>query len=690
MIEIRDIENSIRKEATTVLFRVVLFLIYYIALILLGIGLFAGAFWVTWQLLTHMSIFERINVRAVVWGGLVFFAMWWFCIQFAWYLVKPLFSVNKVKDDGLREVSEKECPKLFAIIEEISKQTGNKMPKHVYLKPEQNASVFYNSTSIWSIFFPTRKNLMVGTMLLQGMSKDELSAVLAHEFGHFSQHTMKVGSVTYRLLLIIRDMIKLANEAEEDARQSRSSDNTWNWMFHLARIPMSHITRLTIKFYNYIEKKNRSLSRYMEFEADSVACRIVGAKPFVSSLCKLEVLSSRFGIFENVMAKLLSEKRYIAAYQKGYELVDKLIADDERLPIAFDSSLETLVGDDWKFPTKVKIIDGWNTHPSTMERIENATQFMQEGASHRAEDARELVSEAIQSELGIMRQQQICKDFETPVSWNEVTEMPMEEFEKWIKNLFDKKRIPNFVLPFVQKNTVHFDYPSDEQMAMPIDTPFTHENRDLLLEYRTGLNDMQTLTNLSEEKVSEVMYDGETYTDINKAIEKHQEYIDTFEERLVKLEEKMFIYLCQHSSRGDLVPVAYWMTYYAVDALSEMNELLNHANYVHQQAQQLQQQGRGFTLVTEYKNHMADLLLDFLRNFEYDKVREIAGTWSFRDKTVGNYLDEWQACATNGNKDSIGTDRLLDTIDCIYNFLILLHKSGKNTLGEMIEEVGKV
>ena len=103
----------------------------------------------------------------------------------------------------------------------------------------------------------------------------------------------------------------------------------------------------------------------------------------------------------------------------------------------------------------------------------------------------------------------------------------------------------------------------------------------------------------------------------------------------------------------------------------------------------LKQQGRGFSLVTEYKNHMADLLLDFLRNFEYDKVREIAGSWSFRDKTVGDYLDEWQACASNDDKDSIGTDRLLDTIDCIYNFLVLLHKSGKNTLGEMIEEVGK-
>ena len=67
----------------------------------------------------------------------------------------------------------------------------------------------------------------------------------------------------------------------------------------------------------------------MEFEADAVACRIVGAKPFISSLCKLDVLSERYGLYENVVAKLLQDKRYIDDYAKGYEIVEGMIAEDE-------------------------------------------------------------------------------------------------------------------------------------------------------------------------------------------------------------------------------------------------------------------------------------------------------------------------------------------------------------------------
>ncbi len=51
MLDIKTIENSIRKEASTVLDRVILFLVYYILLILVGIALFVGAFWISWMLL---------------------------------------------------------------------------------------------------------------------------------------------------------------------------------------------------------------------------------------------------------------------------------------------------------------------------------------------------------------------------------------------------------------------------------------------------------------------------------------------------------------------------------------------------------------------------------------------------------------------------------------------------------------
>ena len=79
----------------------------------------------------------------------------------------------------------------------------------------------------------------------------------------------------------------------------------------------------------------------MEFEADAVACRTAGAKPFISSLCKLSVLSERYSLYENIIANLLSQKQYIKEYWSGYEFVDMLIAKDEQLHLSCNDILDS-------------------------------------------------------------------------------------------------------------------------------------------------------------------------------------------------------------------------------------------------------------------------------------------------------------------------------------------------------------
>jgi Zn-dependent protease with chaperone function len=130
---------------------------------------------------------------------------------------------------------------------------------------------------------------MIGTGLLHGFSQDELKAILAHEFGHFSQKSMKIGVITSRLMSIIGTMVEYAEQEIEKAERSKAEKRIW-WqrIFHAASGTMSKLNKLTIKFYNSIGNKHYSLSRYMEFEADSVACRLVGTSVFYSSLCKLD------------------------------------------------------------------------------------------------------------------------------------------------------------------------------------------------------------------------------------------------------------------------------------------------------------------------------------------------------------------------------------------------------------------
>ena len=60
-MNIQDIEGNIRKEASTALKRIILFLFYYFFLILLGIGLLAGMTWITILLIDVLGHSTRIH-----------------------------------------------------------------------------------------------------------------------------------------------------------------------------------------------------------------------------------------------------------------------------------------------------------------------------------------------------------------------------------------------------------------------------------------------------------------------------------------------------------------------------------------------------------------------------------------------------------------------------------------------------
>lgn len=680
-MDIHAIENNIRKEAATVLWRVVLFIVYYVALIVLGLGLFVAAFGVTWLLIQMLGEVTHINGRIAIWIFIAWLAMWWFCIQIAWYLIKPLFTFHSSTDENRVEVKRVDSPELFDLIEDVAKSTGNKMPKHVYLTAEVNAYVFYNSTSIWSIFFPTRKNLTVGLGLLQGMNKDEIKAILGHEFGHFSQQTMKVGSISYRLLLIIRDMIEQAREQQRSAAISRASDDTWGKFFHLASGPISFITGKTIDFYNYIEKKNRSLSRLMEFEADAVACRTVGAKPFISSLCKLSVLSERYNLYENVILSLLSQKHYLEEYWKGYEYVDELLSKDEQFQITCKDVLESQIGDKSHYPSKVKVVDGWNTHPSTEERIENARQFLESERQIDRTDARTIVPMNIMDSVSKVRQEIIAKSMSNPVEWSQVEDIKYVDFLKWAEKLLKEQSVPHFLLPFVNKNVVSFALPSGDELEVPVEMPFTTANREMLLEFSQGLADWQTLNQLNSDdsEVKHLLYNGTEPANCSTAIEQQKSYLDTFNERLKELDLQIYKYLWQRAKNKTNLNIMYWALFFGNDGLRAMSDIMNTVNAIREQAQLYNSYGQGFSLRDDVQAQLTKEFWDFMRSFDYKNVSSICGDWKNGDEeTVNQLLKKWYDFASKEKAPYLTTSDLFGMIDEVYPLLDHLYNLGKS------------
>lgn len=639
-----NVENKIKKEATGVLIRVILFLVYYFSLILLGIGLFVGAALVTVNF--PYSIIEHASVRLWIFLMVSFVAMWFFCIQMGLYLIRPIFGIDRDSADIIRpEITKEECPELFSIIGDIALATGNKMPKHVYLSPEVNAFVSYDSTSIWSIFIPTRKNLTIGIGLLKGLNKSELKAIIGHEFGHFSQKTMRIGTITYHLLLVIQDIIAFTEENQKEDAIARASGD-YKWYFHLASYPIRFITGRTIAFYRYIEKKNRSLSRYMEYEADNVACQIVGTNAHISALCKLEILSMRYNVYEHTLQALLSEKHYLENFMEGYRYCYQVLSEDESLPIEYTNILRSRVGDDAVFDSRVSIIDGWNTHPTLRERIENARMHDSNQIKINNEDASLLLSDDILNTVGLSRQKEIVCDLNLPHGWGSVESISFNDFKQWLLNYMKMTRLPHYLFPFLNNSIVRFDIPTNKELENEeISSPFTDKNRNMLLEFTQADRDLDTLRNIQQEKDEiHFVYDGKKDIDISKALELHTSYISQFNHLIGELDINIYKFLWKNTKDKQHLQITYWLLFYSNDCLYALQNFRREVENITSTLQFYQDNGAQISLNQDYMFHLSQEFRKVFSHFDFDNISAFCGHWTgTNDVSVDVKLKEWQA-----------------------------------------------
>ena len=134
------------------------------------------------------------------------------------FLVKGLFKRSQ-RDPGPRvEVTEKDQPALFAFIRQLCKDTGAPFPHRVFVTPDVNAALFFQE-SLPNLLFPSRKNLILGLGLVNRLNLTEFKAVLAHEFGHFSQNSMKLGA-TSTANRVIADVVYAATVRRPARRRS--------------------------------------------------------------------------------------------------------------------------------------------------------------------------------------------------------------------------------------------------------------------------------------------------------------------------------------------------------------------------------------------------------------------------------------------------------------------------------------
>ncbi|RYD74176.1 MAG: hypothetical protein EOP55_15710 [Sphingobacteriales bacterium] len=288
-------------------------------------------------------------------------------LMLIYFLIKFLFKKHEETQVGMVETTRKEQPELFAFLENLTRETQTSFPKHVYLSAEVNASVFYNS-SFWSMFFPVKKNLNIGLGLVNSVNQSEFKAVLAHEFGHFSQRSMKFGSYVYNLNRVIHNML-YENDGYAELLDRWARIHSLFGLTALINIKIiKGIQFILQKVYVYLNKSYLRLSREMEFHADTIAAFTAGSNNAITASRRINIGQTCFNTtlgFWN--SELKNNKISANIYPQQAEVIRQFA---NSMGIELNEYGLPLVAEKAPMLNKQQVIieDQWSSHPSTEDR----------------------------------------------------------------------------------------------------------------------------------------------------------------------------------------------------------------------------------------------------------------------------------------------------------------------------------
>jgi len=155
----------------------------------------------------YISLPFAILLLLVVVGGLyyVFFLIGTIPIQLAAILLimlgGSLFAIVKAIFTRIREaplghpLRRIEAPELWMLVDDVARKLEVRPVDSIYVTPWAAISVNEKGGILRKMFGNGKRNLLLGMAALQGLTQGQLAAILAHEYGHFSNRDTAGGNL---------------------------------------------------------------------------------------------------------------------------------------------------------------------------------------------------------------------------------------------------------------------------------------------------------------------------------------------------------------------------------------------------------------------------------------------------------------------------------------------------------------
>jgi Zn-dependent protease with chaperone function len=272
--KLTKLPNTYHLKAGAAVFSVIFFFAFYIGLIL------GTAYLAQYAILYEMIEVNRLTILlkiGAIAGSVMLFI---FTLKFIFKMKNPSIN-NRIK------LKKEEHPEIWDFVYQICEETGAPKPRNIYVDPDVNAYVAYSN--LWlSLFFPVKKELTIGLGLVSCLNLSEFKAVVSHEFGHFSQRSMTIGSYIITANRIIFDMIFSRDKWDDLLDRWKQLDLRISFAAYIL-MPLIWVIRQALNlFYQFLNIMHALLSREMEFNADKVAVSTSGSDAIVSGLWKLD------------------------------------------------------------------------------------------------------------------------------------------------------------------------------------------------------------------------------------------------------------------------------------------------------------------------------------------------------------------------------------------------------------------
>ena len=124
-------------------------------------------------------------------------AAWTIIISIIYALIQYYFAGSvAMMMTGAREITKKDNPRLYNIVENLSITTGLPMPK-VYVIDDKAPNAFATGRD------PKHASVAATTGLMDIMDDKELTAVMAHEMSHVKNYDIRVSMIVFGLVCVI-------------------------------------------------------------------------------------------------------------------------------------------------------------------------------------------------------------------------------------------------------------------------------------------------------------------------------------------------------------------------------------------------------------------------------------------------------------------------------------------------------